>query len=266
MTEESSVALVPTEVREITFYEDILLVALVNGIPYVALRPITDFLGLTWSAQYRRVQRDEILVVEAKLVFMRGSDGKQYEMLSLPLEFLPGWLFGITVSKVRPELAEKLTRYRRECFQTLWQAFQDESLQSEDMVDASSASIVALEQIREMGMAVARMAEQQIEMEQRLNKRLDRAAHVVGDIQRRLGVVEQKLSPIMIVTEEQAETISVTVKALAELMSSKDSSKNHYQGIFAELYRRFGVSSYKNIRIERYQDVLTFLEDWRQSL
>jgi hypothetical protein len=70
----------------------------------------------------------------------------------------------------------------------------------------------------------------------------------------------------MLVTEDQAETISTTVKALAELLSLKDSSKNHYQGIFAELYRRFGVSSYKNIRIERYESVLAFLEDWRQSI
>src|ERR1700730_17127234 len=103
MAEKSSSALIPSEVREITFYEDVLLVALVDDAPHVALRPITDFLGLNWSAQYRRVQRDEILMSEARLVVMRGSDGKQYEMLSLPLEFLPGWLFGVTVSKVHPE-------------------------------------------------------------------------------------------------------------------------------------------------------------------
>ncbi len=47
--------------------------------------------------------------------------------------------------------------------------------------------------------------------------------------------------------------------------SRKQAGKNHYQGIFAELYRRFGVSSYKLIRQEQYAAVLAFLEQWRQS-
>ena len=61
MVEKSSGALVPGMVREVTFYDDLLLVAVVANSAYVALRPITDLLGLEWSAQYRRVQRDEIL-------------------------------------------------------------------------------------------------------------------------------------------------------------------------------------------------------------
>jgi hypothetical protein len=48
-------------------------------------------------------------------------------------------------------------------------------------------------------------------------------------------------------------------------MTSKDPSKNHYQGIFAEPYRRFGVSNYKSIRIEHYEKVLQFMEDWRTA-
>ena len=129
----------------------------------------------------------------------------------------------------------------------------------------SSTAITTLEQIREMGLAIAHMAEQQIEMEQRVNARLDRAAKVVGDIQRRLGAVERKLTPATLLTDEQAEEISASVKSLAEFMASKGSGKNHYQGIFSELYRRFGVSSYKNIRLEQYSQVLQFLEDWRRS-
>jgi hypothetical protein len=55
------------------------------------------------------------------------------------------------------------------------------------------------------------------------------------------------------------------VKALAQALTAKDSSKNHYQGIFAELYRRFGVSSYKLIRQDQYAGVLAFLEEWRRT-
>lgn len=75
-----------------------------------------------------------------------------------------------------------------------------------------------------------------------------------------------KLQPQTLVSDEQAEEISAAVKALAELITTRDPSKNHYQGIFAELYRRFGVSSYKNIRLSQYEQVLRFLEDWRTSV
>jgi len=74
------------------------------------------------------------------------------------------------------------------------------------------------------------------------------------------------LNPATLITDDQAETISATVKALAELMTSKAQGKNHYQGIFSELYRCYGVSSYKNIRLEQYGQVLPFLDDWRESV
>ena len=54
--------------------------------------------------------------------------------------------------------------------------------------------------------------------------------------------------------------------ARAELLTSRDPSKNHYQSIFADLYRRFEVSSYKLIRQDQYQAVLAFLDDWRRTL
>src|SRR5690242_17125112 len=82
------------EVREIDFYGDALTVVLVAGLPYVTIRPITDFLGVEWSGQYQRIQRDDILNEEKRLVVTTGADGRRREMVALPLEMLPGWLFG----------------------------------------------------------------------------------------------------------------------------------------------------------------------------
>ncbi len=264
MTDKSQTALIPTTTREVPFYDDILPVALVGDIPYVAIRPITDFLGLEWGSQYNRIKRDEILNEEAKLVMMTGADGRQREMLSLPLDFLPGWLFGVTPSRVKPELAPKLTRYRRECFRVLWRAFQADVIQQTSAPTPSTA----LTQVRDLALAVAQMAEQQIEIQNQVtsvNTRVDRAAVVVGDLQRRLSAVERKVSPTAAISDAQATDISNQVKALGELLTKKDASKNHYQSIFAEIYRRFRVSSYKLIRQDQYQSVLSFLEDWQKS-
>lgn len=87
----------------------------------------------------------------------------------------------------------------------------------------------------------------------------------IGDIEVRLGVVEDKLHPAALITEAQANEVSQNVKALAEFLTTKESGKNHYQGIFGELYRRFGISSYKIIRREQFESVMQFLNDWRTS-
>jgi P22_AR N-terminal domain len=264
MTEKDSVALVPRAVREVTFYNDTLLVALVGNIPYVAIRPIADFIGIDWSSQRQRIQRDEILNEAARLVLMAGADGRQREMFSLPLELLPGWLFGVTPSKARPEYKEKLTQYRRDCFHVLWQAFQSDLIRAAPV----EAPISSLMQVRGLALAVAQMAEQQIELQEQVasnSTRIEQAIVVVGDLERRLKSVEEQTSSKSAITNAQAAEISNQVKALAEFLTRKQPGKNHYQSIFGELYRRFGVSSYKLIRQEQYQFVLNFLEQWRKA-
>src|SRR6266567_1470830 len=261
MSEEQ--ALVPQTLREVNFYGDSLPIAVVNNEAFVALRPIVEYLGMSWGSQRLRLLRDEVLTRHSTTIKMTSADGRQREMLCLQLEFLPGWLFGITPSKVKPELAPKLTRYREECFQVLWRAFQDELIQTQDLATAAPTSLI---QIREMGLAIARMAEQQMEIEQRLNTRIDRAAAVVGNIQRQLSVVERRLSPPEYVTDEMATNIALAVKALAEAFSRRDPRKNHYQSVYVEIYRRFRAPSYDRVRIDKYEDVMKFLEDWQKSI
>jgi quinol monooxygenase YgiN len=112
------------------------------------------------------------------------------------------------------------------------------------------------------------MAEQQMIMEQRVSfteGRLDRAAVVVGDLSKRLGSLEHRLRPGSNITDEQAAEISQKVKALAALLQEQRPGQNYYQGIFGELYRKYGVTSYKLIRQEQYPDVLAFLDEWREQ-
>jgi hypothetical protein len=257
-------ALLPLEEQTVTFYGDEITTALVDIDGhlrvYVPIKAISDYLGLAWSGQFERIQRDQILseVVTLIRITRMTATGGSPSSLCLPLEYLNGWLFGVTVKRVKPEMQEKVLQYQRDCYRVLWEAFQTQA----PVVPQRSS---ALEHIRATALAVAQLAEQQMEMEARLTKRLDKAAEVFVGFDRRLGILEKKVSSAALVTDDQAEEISSTVKALAELMSEKVPSKNHYQGIFSELYRRFGVSSYKNIRLEHYERVLQFLEDWRKS-
>src|SRR5438067_5808035 len=225
MSEEK--ALVPIQEKTVNFYGDQIIAVLVevNGQRevYVPVRPICEYLGLTWSAQLQRMKRDEVLAEGMTSVSMMNTQVQQrYEITCLQLELLPGWLFGINTSRVRPDLQEKIKRYRRECYKVLWRAFQADALAAstdQEVIDINATQVptnTSLIQIREMGLAIARMAEEQLEQEQRLaatNKRLDVAGTIINQMDVRLGEVERRISPPAYVTDEMASDIKLAVKA-----------------------------------------------------
>ncbi|MFV9505980.1 MAG: phage antirepressor N-terminal domain-containing protein [Oscillochloridaceae bacterium umkhey_bin13] len=283
MSNQSS-PVTPLEERVVAFYGDQIPAArILDDEIVIPLRPVADALGLAWGSQNNRLQRDEVLARRIRKVLMHGADGKLREMICLPIDLLPGWLFGVSTTRVRPELREKLSRYREECFKVLWEAFRPQILVAQsDAPQSDSHGLIQLQQIAEMGRAITAMAEQQIEIQRQQNhlaERLNKAGQVVrglqgelqglnadvGAIHVRLEVLEERLHPASYITETQAAEVSNVVKALAEFLTGKERAKNHYQGIFGELYRRFGVSSYKLIRVEQYAGVLEFLDRWRAA-
>lgn len=264
-----STALIPIHERSVVFYEDrIVAVEVVGpeGQPeiFVPVRPLCEFLGLNWSAQFRRIQRDAVLSGSARSVLLSPSQTRQgagvaimatpppgaaegaaapQEMVCLPLTMLHGWLFGIQASRVKPEYRDAIVRYQREVYQVLWRAFRP------DRTAEFEARLVGVEDVGRDNSA-----------------RLDQAAAVVGDIRKRLSVVEERVAPGQPITAEQAGELSQAVKALAMLLTEADPTKNHFQGVWSEVNRRMGVASYKNIPASRYREVMAFLEDWRASL
>jgi len=264
----------PSAERTIDFYGDPIVVAVMpDDEVYVPIRPIVEFLGLDWSGQYQRIQRDAVLARRIESMVVTTADGRQRETVCLPLDLLPGWLFGISPSRVRPELTEKLNRYREECFRVLWRAFQADAISAAGPVAlqpiAAAGTGTSLIQIRELGLAVAHMADQQLALEQRTTEhtgRLDRAATVIKEMQRRLTVIEDQVQPSAYLTDAQAAELATLVKAIAKDLTERDKSKNHYQSVFGELYRRFGVSSYKRVRQEQFVAVLAFLDEWHTTV
>ncbi len=263
--------------RIVPFYGDeVVAVQHPDSTVYVLFARLCENLGLTRSSQVRRVQRHAVLSKGLALLSIQTESGVQ-EIQCLRLDLLPLWLSGVHAGRVKAELQAKLVRYQEEAAVVLWQAFRPQIVVEETaivpadqhaIVPVDTHAIEQLQQIAEMGYAIARMAEQQIELQrqqQALSGRMDTAARVIKDVQVRLGILEDKLHPAAYITEAQAAEVSNQVKGLAELLTGAAGGKNQYQGIFAELYRRFGVASYKLIRQEQYAQVLQFLEDWRAA-
>lgn len=91
----------------------------------VAMRPICEAVGLDWKAQYNRINRHPVLstCVVMSTTQLPG-DTQSREVVTLPLDYLNGWLFGIDTNRVKPEIQGLLIEYQRECFAALaayWQ-------------------------------------------------------------------------------------------------------------------------------------------------
>jgi hypothetical protein len=263
--------------RIIPFYGDELIaVQQPDGTIYVLFARLCENLGLARRSQVLRVQRHAVLAKGLMTLHVR-TDGGPQEVQCLRLDLLPLWLSGLQASRVKPEIQPKLVHYQEDVAVVLWQAFKPQIAVEETAITQviDEHVLQQLQHIAEMGRAITRMAEQQIELQQQqqaLTGRMDAAARIIKDvygmvtsIDVRLGILEDQIQPASFITDQQATEVSNRVKALAELLTGKDAAKNWYQGIFQELYRRFGVSSYKLIHQEQYESVLTFLEDWRQS-
>ena len=105
--------------QTISFNNQSLITAEQNGNHYVAMKPICENIGIDWRAQRQRIVRDEVLCSTVVIITTVAEDGKNREMLCLPIQYLNGWLFGIDINRCKPEIRDTLIKYKKECYQAL---------------------------------------------------------------------------------------------------------------------------------------------------
>lgn len=273
-------ALVPTEIRSVTFYGDVILGAIVQvdteARIYVPLRPICHYLGLDWSAQYRRTRRDEVLTDELRFIRIERSESVAImatdsqrgdpTTICLPLDLLPGWLFGITTTKVKPEIRDKIILYRRECYRRLWDAFKNEILPSAAITPAPQLGGAAL--AYELATAVQNLAREQMELEQRMGRAAQWAKGIEGRVtalEVRLSPLEAHLSPDTSISNAQAGELALTVKTVANALEQRGQARG-YHLVYGELYRRFSITGYKHLPQARFAEALDWLRAWYDEI
>ncbi len=248
-------ALIPTRQREVQFYGDqITAVQTDDGTVYIPVRPVCDLLGVAWSPQRRRINRDPVLSEEMKGVTVTVTPGGKQEMLCLPLDYISGFLFGINADRVKPELRERVIRYQRECYKVLAEAFADGRLTASPPLDDLVAAGGDAAEAYKIAEAILKLARHQLFMESRIE------SHEL-----RLEELEAKLSDDVHVSDAQAAQLSQAVKAVAIILG-KQTGRNEFGGVYGELYRRYNCSSYKLLPKKDFEDALNWLNEWKASL
>lgn len=182
------------------------------------------------------------------------------EAICVPLDYLSGFLFGISADRVNPEYREDVIRYQKECYKVLSEALYEgrliTDLTFDDLLQTADPGAVQAYQIAQ---AVLRLAKNQIMLEARLSGRIE-------DHESRLVTLESQLADTgRSVTPDQASQLSQAVKAVA-LELGRKSGRNEFGAIYGELYRKFGITSYKMLPARRFTEAMRFLTEWHNSL
>lgn len=259
-------AIVPLEQKAVEFYGDeIVAVRAAGGVIYVPVRPICDLLGVDWAGQRRRINRDGVLGAEMQSVAITDREGERLvtrEMQCLPLDYVSGFLFGISADRVKPELKERVLRYQRECYKVLSEAFREGRLTAEPTFDDLLSSDSPAAQAYKMAAAIMQMARQQLLLEAQMGEHASR----LDAYEKRLEVVESALSvPHQHVSPDQAMQISQAVKIVA-MELGKRSKRNEYGSVYGQLYRQFAITSYKQLPASQFDAAMSWLTGWYKQI
>lgn len=115
-----------------------------DGEVYVPIKPICEAIGIDVDAQRNKLNSDEFFNSTTAIITAVGADGKQREMYSIRLRDVYGWLATINPGKVAPEAREAVTRYRRECYDVLYEHFAGYMRRT---IETNNAEIELLQQI-----------------------------------------------------------------------------------------------------------------------
>jgi len=259
--------------KTVNFYGDTIIAVQdhQSGIIYVPVGRLCDNLGVQRRKQMDRLRTHAVLSQGLATVIV-DTDGGPQATECLRLDLIPLWLTTINPNRVAEAVRDKLVRYQIEAASVLWTAFRNDIVPSAELaVQAQPKS--GAELALDIATAIQHLAQQQLDIERSLtgmHGRLDGMARFLRDFAHstdaRLSSLELQLSPQAAITEQQAAELALAVKAVGQALSQTGSSQNGYQVVYGELYRRYAVSSYKNIPRAKYAEVLAWLQRWHAEL
>ena len=108
------------ELSPVTFHGDTIFCIEHQNQPYTPMRPIVENMGLDWKSQSAKLNANRGRWATVAIISTVAQDGREREMLCLPVRKLPAFLASINPRKVRPELRERIELYQAECDDALW--------------------------------------------------------------------------------------------------------------------------------------------------
>ncbi|PTT42366.1 hypothetical protein DBR23_03675 [Acidovorax sp. HMWF018] len=118
-----STQVAPSRAITVPFHGADLYVVEHNGKPFTPMKPIVEGMGIDWKSQHAKLAANDGRwgMVE---IAIPTAGGIQL-MACIALRKLFGWLAGIHVGKIKPEIRPTVLTYQNECDDVLWQYWND---------------------------------------------------------------------------------------------------------------------------------------------
>ncbi|WP_339980312.1 phage antirepressor N-terminal domain-containing protein [Fusobacterium necrophorum] len=113
----------------------------------VAIKPVCTGLGVDYSSQYQKLKEHPTFNSTISLITTVAADGKEREMLCIPIEFFPGWLFSINPANVKEEIRDNLIKFQVECNKALFRYFFGTQ---KKVIEQNTIEIKLLEELAEL--------------------------------------------------------------------------------------------------------------------
>lgn len=117
-----------------------------DGEIFVPIKPICDAIGINADGQRIKLRDDEFFNSTTEIISVVAADGKEREMYCIRLRDVYGWLATINPGKVAPEAREAVSRYRRECYDVLYDHFTGSMQRT---IETNNAEIELLKKIND---------------------------------------------------------------------------------------------------------------------
>jgi hypothetical protein len=89
----------------------------VNGVYYIAIKPVCEVLNIDYIRQYKNLNRDSILAPALSKQTMQIPGDQLREYICLPEEYIYGWIFSLRSD------SKELQEYKAECYHILYNHF-----------------------------------------------------------------------------------------------------------------------------------------------
>jgi hypothetical protein len=257
---------------------------------YISLRQLCDSLSLDIDGQTQRIRRTEAMSEGLQRLPVLAPDGRRHPAVCLRVDLIPGWLSGLSLSRVKNEtLRAKLVAYQRDLYRVAWQVFGESRAsvmpapQVNAMAQDMAGLIARMESIDEAISALYDLLGKQSQATKAISvliegvqSELTNLRAEVGSLETRtkdafmvasqkLKNIDMKLNPGDKITDEQAARLKEGVNHIASEMR-KRGTKNPYPEIWGAFDHYFNVPEYRSLPQGRFSEALDWLTRWETDL
>ncbi len=115
----------------------------VDGVNYIAIRPICDALGINYNRQYQNLKNNEDLDGVFAIQQMRDPENRIRNYVALPEFYFYGWLFNVSSG------SSVLRKYKQECLHALWNHFHGRVSERRKILQEKARVKVEISTVRE---------------------------------------------------------------------------------------------------------------------